>query len=201
MKKIIAVFLVIAAVLSSGVGVLAYKNHSMKKEITDLKEQLEEALNKKDTSKSEFTDDTDDAAEKGKIEDILYRYVDTLTHCGGDLKYGQTPAVADFLTDKAIMESLTEYSPYTVYTDEDIKKVRELNETNKRIENAFTFDSERYVKLSGDKARAVIIYEGTFSNGYIDTIASYVGGVLEFDMIKNEDGSWLIDETVKELLF
>lgn len=201
MKKIVVVFVLAAAALAASTGFFAYRNSLLQQEIASLESQLEEALNKTDQDTGGTYVDTDDTVEKAAIEDFLYRYVDTLTHCGGDLTYGQAPAVASFLTDNGILEALKEFSPYTDFSDEDIAKVRELSESSERVETGYSFDHDVYVKLSGNTAEAVIIYEGTYTNGYIDTVASYVGGVLEFKLIKDDTNGWLIDETTKELLF
>lgn len=202
MKKTNLILTLAAIAFAACAGFFAYKNSELKQEITSLESQLEEASNKEETGSGGAYIDTDDTAEKAAIEDLLYRYVDTLTHCGGDLTYGQTPAVASFLTDNAILESLKEFSPYTDFTDEDVEKVRELSESVERAETGYSFDHDVYVKTSDEtSADAVIIYEGTYNNGYIDTVASYVGGVLEFKLVKDDTDGWLIDETIKELLF
>ena len=200
MKKAIIVFAIIAAGFAASTGYFAYQNDRLNEEIADLKDRLEKSDDDIQVSDGNYVD-TDDTAQKAAIEDLLVRYVEKLTHSGGDLTYGQAPSVASFLTDNGILEALKEYAPYTTFTDDDVAKVRELEAQYGEVDTDFTFDHETYVKLNENEASAVFIYEGTYENGHSDTVISYVGGVLEFDLVKDDTNGWLIDSTTKELLF
>lgn len=210
MKKAIA-FILIVGVLGVLCLFLFWQSADYRTQISVLEKNIDELQERLDALRSANTDaDTggtqsslaDEAFEKERVEDTINGYLDALYHSKSDTKYGQVIYVADYLTDNGIYDFLEDSAWASAYGDDNIEEIRREAENAQPIDHRFAFSANIYTKMDAalTSCRALIWYTGSYEEGISESV-SLSEGVFEFKLIKDENDTWLIDETVKKMIF